>query len=166
MILKKVRLIIFTTILFIILACDNIKQIEDSQKESNKETENIEKLKDEYEKSIDGLNKEIDAISRNKSNLEKENKFAEAQIYSILKESYFDHLILGTKNISESGNLFSDVLGFTIKNGRQHSNGINNLFIEFEDNSELELISVIDPNDKMARKYKSLIDNVLKCMFY
>jgi hypothetical protein len=116
-------------------------------------------LKDEYEKSIDSLNKEIDAISINKSKLEKENKFAEAQVYSILKESYFDHLIIGTANISESANFFADVLGFTIKNGRQHSNGVNNLFIEFKDNSELELISVIDPKDNIARKYRSLIEH-------
>ena len=154
---SNLSVILFITIL-ILIGCDNREQIEDSKKESLAETQNIEKLKDEYERSIDSLNKEIDAISQNKSNLEKENNFAEAQIYSILKESHFDHLIIGTTNISDSRNFFSDVLGFNIKNGRQHVNGINNLFIEFEDDSEIELLTVNDPKDKIARKYKSLIE--------
>ena len=139
------------------LACDNIKQIEDSQKESSKETENVEKLKYDYEKSIDSLNKEIDTISKQKSELATDIKYAEAQIYTILQESYFDHVIIGTEDISLSKNFFSSILGFTIKEGRSHSNGIKNFFIEFKDNSELELITVINTKDEISKIYKSLI---------
>jgi hypothetical protein len=67
-------------------------------------------------------------------------------------------LILGTNNIESTKELFNKALGFNIKKGGLHKNGIENLFIEFKDGSEIEIMTIDTPRDMLAKEYKTLIN--------
>jgi Glyoxalase-like domain len=151
-----------TVIIFIILSligtsCDNKTEIIDSKKNSNQDTRKIEEEKDKYETAIDSLDKEILALSNTKNVLKNKKEFAEAEIISIVKESYLDHVIIGSNNLDQSRSFLKDKLGFSLKKGTEHSNGISSFFVEFEDSSEIELISVANANDKLTEEYNSLL---------
>jgi len=49
-------------------------------------------------------------------------------------------------------------LGFTIKPGLKHENGIKNAHIKFHDGTELELVSVPSATDALAREYRRLLE--------
>ena len=63
-----------------------------------------------------------------------------------------DHLIVGINDLQVTMKNF-ERLGFIIKQGRAHPNGIENAFIEFKNNFEIEFIQVKDPKDYLASYY-------------
>lgn len=145
-------LLIFT---YLGTGCDNKREVMDSKKEINQEAKEIEDKKNEYEESIDSLNKEIKLLAKKKQ--VKKEEFAEAEIYNVVKNSYLDHIIIGSNNLEKSKSFFQDKLGFTIKEGKKHNNGIINFFIEFVDSSEIEIVSITNPIDLLAKEYNTLL---------
>lgn len=145
--------------IFTFVSCDNNSKVKESKSGNREESKFIEKQKTEYLQSIDSLNKNISKLASKKQVLQKNLEYAQAQIYSILKKAYLDHVIIGTKNLNESKLFFKDVLGFEIKNGTPHKNGISNFFIEFRDTSEIEFIEVSQPKDNLSNDYLKMISN-------
>jgi Glyoxalase-like domain len=68
----------------------------------------------------------------------------------------FDHIPVAVENLERSTDLFKK-LGFTLKQGRFHSNGIRNRHIKFSNGTELELITAHDRNDALSTEYKNFI---------
>jgi hypothetical protein len=68
-------------------------------------------------------------------------------------------MIIGSNNLKNSKKIFEEMLGFTLKDGKKHQNGISNFFIEFSDDSEIEIISVVNPSDNLANQYKKFLEN-------
>ena len=150
--------IIIIFLSFFILKCDNSKEVMESNKVINQEAQTIENEKDKHQKTIDSLNKEIIELNKTKLTLEKKEELASAELYNIVKKAYLDHIIIGTKEIQNSIVFFEDKLGFQIKKGKDHNNGLKNYFIEFNDKSEIEIMSIQKPNDNLAFEYESLIN--------
>ena len=150
--------IIIIFLSFFILKCDNSKEGMESNKVINQEAQTIENEKDKHQKTIDSLNKEIIELNKTKLTLEKKEELASAELYNIVKKAYLDHIIIGTKDIQNSIVFFEDKLGFEIKKGKDHNNGLKNYFIEFNDKSEIEIMSIQKPNDNLAFEYESLIN--------
>jgi len=68
-----------------------------------------------------------------------------------------DHVIYVTKDLDSTLNKIQN-LGFTIKKGSQHKNGILNAHIKFENDSSLEFITINGtPNDAQSKEYQKLI---------
>ena len=63
-----------------------------------------------------------------------------------------DHLPTVVADLSQAIQRFRD-LGFAIKPGRPHTNGLRNAHIKFPDGSGLELITVEHPHDALAAHY-------------
>ncbi|MDX1571031.1 MAG: VOC family protein [Xanthomonadales bacterium] len=63
-----------------------------------------------------------------------------------------DHVIIAVADLESARARFAD-LGFVLKPGRPHANGIRNLHIKFEDGTEIELLTVDEPTDALARTY-------------
>ena len=68
-----------------------------------------------------------------------------------------DHINLAVANLAMWETYFADSLGFTLKKGRLHPNSIENAFIEFENNTEIELITVTDSLDPLSGWYQQYI---------
>jgi hypothetical protein len=70
-----------------------------------------------------------------------------------------DHVILAVPNLDSATAHYSR-LGFKIKPGMLHANGLKNAHIKFANGSELELMTVEGtPGDSLAMLYKHFIDN-------
>jgi hypothetical protein len=143
----------FTTI---IISCGNNEKIDSSKLETISETDKIKTEKIKLSNSADSLTQEVDSLQQKKNLLSENNKAAEAELYAIIKNSYLDYVIFGTKNLKSQSDLFTQ-FGFTIKNGKLNSNGIKNNFIEFSDDSKIEFIEVNNPTDKISNEYNDLI---------
>lgn len=154
---KIIISIILISLVF--LSCDNNTKVNQSKLENKQESEIIKNEKIVHEKQIDSLNYEIKKIKEEKNNKKYNTKFAEAEIYNLLKSSYLDHVIIGSKDLLKSELLLKEKLGFTTKKGREHENGITNFFVDFKDSSEVEIMSVKNPKDKLVSRYNSLLDN-------
>ena len=153
-------LISFSFVLAVILiSCDTNKEIKDYKKQNTNEIKTIEEERIKHQQDIDSLSKEIDSLSETKSDINERTDFAEAEIYRIIKDAQLDHLIIGTKNLGDSKKFFEQELGFKIKNGNHHKNGSSNFFVEFSDESEIEIMSIERPADKLANDYYKLIEN-------
>jgi hypothetical protein len=63
-----------------------------------------------------------------------------------------DHVVIAVDDLRAAGEAYSR-LGFTVKPGREHQNGIENLHLKFPSRSELELLAVKAPTDDLARAY-------------
>lgn len=73
-------------------------------------------------------------------------------------EILLDHIVLGVVDLDNAKDTFFN-LGFTIKDGRLHSNGLLNKHIKFKDGSSLELMTVIgEPKDEMAEAYQEYLE--------
>lgn len=85
----------------------------------------------------------------------------------ILQSTYsqvlrIDHVILVDTDLNKKCNDFNE-MGFSIKQGRSHENGLINAHIKFKNNSSLELMSLEgDPKDEVAKDYESLINKGVK----
>lgn len=71
----------------------------------------------------------------------------------------FDHIIIVTPNLNRSISNWKNN-GFTVKERKPHQNGIQNAIIEFENNTEIELLSVSNPTDELARMYRNRINEI------
>jgi hypothetical protein len=68
-----------------------------------------------------------------------------------------DHVITVVADL-DSAILAYKELGFTVKSGRLHENGLLNAHIKFKNNTSLELMSVKgEPTDELAREYAALL---------
>ena len=50
--------------------------------------------------------------------------------------------------------------GFTIKQREPHKNSIHNALIEFEDQTEIELITVTEAKDELSTKYMKKLKTI------
>lgn len=156
--IKRILTIHLFTVIFLLLAnCDNQDKIEKSKGQNLNETKSIEDERLTYKAEIESLETKIELLAKSKSQIESDANYNELEIYRILETSYLDHVIVGSKDLNKSSELFSS-LGFSIKDGYKHKNGIKNNFIEFTNNSELEIIEVSDTNDELSKNYKTLIE--------
>jgi hypothetical protein len=67
-----------------------------------------------------------------------------------------DHMPLAVRDLPAAVAQFSR-LGFTIKPGRHHQNGIENASIKFADGSYVELITSHDASDEISREYQEFL---------
>lgn len=73
-----------------------------------------------------------------------------------LEKLQLDHVVIATVSPDSLAKTFNK-LKFVTKAGRRHSNGIENVFVEFGDNTEIELIGVRQAGDSLAAFYKQMI---------
>ncbi|WP_161964343.1 VOC family protein [Chitinophaga flava] len=64
-----------------------------------------------------------------------------------------DHVPVAVKNLDSAASRYR-ALGFALKPGRLHDNGIRNLHVKFKDGTELELITAAEPRDALTREYR------------
>ena len=67
-----------------------------------------------------------------------------------------DHLPIAVANLDSAADHFRR-LGFTIKPGRFHANGIKNIHIKFNNGTELELITADKEKDELSAEYCNII---------
>jgi hypothetical protein len=68
-----------------------------------------------------------------------------------------DHVVIAVQDLDSAAADFRS-LGFTLKPGRLHSNGLLNSHIKFADGTALELMSVVsEPTDSLAMVYESFL---------
>ena len=63
-----------------------------------------------------------------------------------------DHIPVAVTDLDRAAAAFSK-LGFVIKPGRQHDDGIRNRHVKFPNGGGIELITASDPSDDLAREY-------------
>ncbi len=63
-----------------------------------------------------------------------------------------DHIPVAVNDLDQAAARYRS-LGFTLKPGRYHSNGIRNQHVKFADGTELELISAATANDALSSQY-------------
>jgi len=63
-----------------------------------------------------------------------------------------DHIPIAVRNLDSAANFYK-ALGFSLKPGRYHPNGIRNQHVKFKDGTELELITASQPLDTLSAKY-------------
>lgn len=68
-----------------------------------------------------------------------------------------DHVPVVVADLEAAGDLFA-TLGFTLKPGRPHANGLRNLHAKFGDRREIELITSSREADELARHYLTLLE--------
>ena len=72
-------------------------------------------------------------------------------------EVRIDHVVVAVLDLAEADRTYRD-LGFTLKPGRLHANGLENRHIKFRDGTALELMSVVGrPTDEIARGYAAFL---------
>ncbi|KAA3658605.1 MAG: hypothetical protein DWQ10_10805 [Calditrichaeota bacterium] len=69
-----------------------------------------------------------------------------------------DHTPIIVYNLEDAEEAFKK-LGFVIKPGYKHKNGILNSHVKFTNGTEIELISVNNPRDDIARSYTKFLKN-------
>ncbi len=68
-----------------------------------------------------------------------------------------DHVIIAVHNLDSASEKFQD-LGFTIKDGRLHENGLLNKHIKFQDGSSVELMTLMsNPTDELSQTYHDFL---------
>ncbi|MCB1184769.1 VOC family protein [bacterium] len=64
-----------------------------------------------------------------------------------------DHVVVVVADLEAAAARYR-ALGFALKPGRHHANGIRNLHAKFPDGTEIELLTVDEPGDDLARSYR------------
>ncbi|MEQ9468184.1 MAG: VOC family protein [Ekhidna sp.] len=78
------------------------------------------------------------------------------------QELRIDHVITVVPNLDEAIDEYGK-MGFSVKKGRLHDNGLTNAHIKFQNQSSIELMSIVgEPKDEMARNYQSLLNAGIK----
>ncbi|HEU5179908.1 MAG TPA: glycosyltransferase family 39 protein [Candidatus Polarisedimenticolia bacterium] len=67
-----------------------------------------------------------------------------------------DHIPVAVRDLEAAGRRYRR-LGFVLKQGRPHANGIRNLHAKFADGSEIELITADQPRDELSGEYRRLL---------
>ncbi len=152
--LKKLTfLLIF---IFLVVKCSNEQNVKESKKEHISETDKIKSEKIKLDETADSLTQSIEFLNKQKKILTNDSIIIHNNIYSSIKNSFLDHVIIGSENLNEISVLFKK-LGFSIKEGKVHKNGIRNNFIEFNDNTEIELVEVNNPTENFTKEYEKII---------
>ena len=63
-----------------------------------------------------------------------------------------DHIPIVVRDLDRAASDF-EALGFVLKAGRPHANGLRNVHAKFPDGTELELISPGTPTDRLSQRY-------------
>ncbi|MCA1650368.1 MAG: VOC family protein [Acidobacteria bacterium] len=64
-----------------------------------------------------------------------------------------DHIPIAVANLEQAADRYK-ALGFALKPGRPHDNGIRNQHVKFRDGTELELITAPEARDALTTKYR------------
>ncbi|WP_339792139.1 VOC family protein [uncultured Imperialibacter sp.] len=73
------------------------------------------------------------------------------------QEIRIDHVVTVVADLDQATSRYTQ-LGFTVKQGRLHANGLINGHVKFGNKTSLELMSVRgEPTDRMARDYQTLL---------
>ena len=64
-----------------------------------------------------------------------------------------DHIVVAVDDLDAAITTYRK-LGFAIKSGRPHGNGLRNAHVKFPDGTELELMTVETPGDPLAAEYR------------
>jgi catechol 2,3-dioxygenase-like lactoylglutathione lyase family enzyme len=64
-----------------------------------------------------------------------------------------DHIPIAVANLEQAADRYK-ALGFALKPGRPHGNGIRNQHVKFTDGTELELITAPEARDALTNKYR------------
>ncbi len=67
-----------------------------------------------------------------------------------------DHVVVAVDDLERASGVWRN-LGFRLKPGREHPNGIRNAHAKFPDGTELELLTVEEPSDELADWYHGFI---------
>ena len=68
-----------------------------------------------------------------------------------------DHVVIVVNDLDKAKRELHE-LGFVVKPGRLHPNGLRNAFVKFSDETELEFMTVVgQPLDAMSRKYAEFL---------
>ena len=68
-----------------------------------------------------------------------------------------DHVVVLTRDL-DAGTREAQRLGFTVKEGRAHANGLHNAHLKMSDGSSIELMSVSGaPGDRVATRYADML---------
>ncbi|MDJ1497308.1 VOC family protein [Cytophagaceae bacterium DM2B3-1] len=67
-----------------------------------------------------------------------------------------DHIPLAVRDLDQAATFYRSI-GFALKPGRSHSNGIRNQHIKFRNGTELELITTSQPHDSVTAEYCRLL---------
>ena len=68
-----------------------------------------------------------------------------------------DHVPIAVADLEAATTRLVDGFGFRTKPGRRHANGLENRHIKFADGTGLELVTIHEPGDDLARRYAELI---------
>ncbi len=74
-----------------------------------------------------------------------------------VKSYRLDHVNIAVENLVAAKNHYSDILGFSIKPGRLHKNGLLNAFTKFKDGTLLELTTSSREDDPLSSWYFNFI---------
>lgn len=69
-----------------------------------------------------------------------------------------DHVPIAVRDLEKAADAYRG-LGFALKPGRPHSNGIRNQHVKFPDGTELELITAPEARDSLTTKYRRHLEN-------
>ncbi len=70
-----------------------------------------------------------------------------------------DHVAIAVRDLASAASSFRDTLGFSLKDGRVHANGLRNAHIRFFDGSALELITVGEGEpDELSELYARFLE--------
>jgi catechol 2,3-dioxygenase-like lactoylglutathione lyase family enzyme len=70
-----------------------------------------------------------------------------------------DHIPLAVRDLDRAVDTYQR-LGFTIKSGRFHTDGIRNMHVKFANGAGIELITAGAPTDDLTRRYLTLLAQV------
>lgn len=69
-----------------------------------------------------------------------------------------DHVPIAVRDLEAAAETYR-ALGFSLKPGRPHQNGIRNQHVKFPDGTELELITAPEARDALTRKYRRHLED-------
>jgi hypothetical protein len=69
-----------------------------------------------------------------------------------------DHIPIAVRDLEAAAKTYR-ALGFSLKPGRPHQNGIRNQHVKFPDGTELELITAPEARDPLTTKYRRHLEN-------
>lgn len=151
------KIITVIIVLLLFTFCSNENNVDSSKEKKTNEIKHINDEKRELYESFDSLNEKIKSLKDRKTEIQENLEFYEVEIFEQVKNAKLDHVIIGALNFQETSIFFNN-LGFSIKDGYKHKNGISNNFIEFIDNSEIEIIEISESSNTSSENYKSFID--------
>ena len=127
----------------------------------------LEEIKKQKQDEIKNLSKDVEDLRRIKDSISAELTSTEAKniISRIVSKSELDHVVLAAKDLPGLEETF-EKLGFHIKKGHRHANGIVNSFIKFKSGKAIELLTVENPGDETTGIYNEFLGKNEGGVFY